>query len=87
MPLLLRQRWLAPTSLLPLGMALLVVRIWLEIFIHWIGVSLVVVARVYEVPVLVLLPQVVVSHLRLLILIKVMSSPLLLMVGDPLAWR
>ena len=71
MSLLLRRGWHTSTSLLPSAMALLVLRILVGIFFHLIATSLVFIARVNEVPLLVLLPQIVVAHLWLLVLVPI----------------
>ena len=83
MSLLLRRGWHTSMSLLPSAMALLVLRILVGIFFHLIATSLVFIARVNEVPLLVLLPQIVVAHLWLLVLIPI--SSLLQLGGDNLA--
>ena len=69
--LLLRRGWHTLTSLLPLAMALLLLRTRLGIFFHLSTLILFLVVRVNEVPLLILLPQVVVALLGLLILEQV----------------
>ena len=84
MSLLLRRSWHTPTSLLPSAIAMLLLQTGLGIFFLLIAAILVVVARVNEVPLLVLFPQVVVAHLGLLILLPI----LILRLGeDPLLQR
>ena len=67
MSLLLRRECYCPTSLLPSAMTLLLMRTGLGIFSHLSALILVLVARVDEVPPLILLPQVVEALYRLLV--------------------